>query len=79
MEYEEVKMFSAGLAIIMVDHVIHVLPRDGMFLFRFKSDKMHGFGMLLTWSDATIVSQDNAAQIILLSQFVEYDIQNVLF
>jgi len=55
------------------------LPRDGMFLFRFKSDKMHGFGMLLTWSDATIVSQDNAAQIILLSQFVEYDIQNVLF
>lgn len=56
MEYEEVRMSYAGLAIIMVDHVMHLLPRDGMFLFRFESDKMHCFGMLLTWSDATIFS-----------------------
>ncbi|KAB5557201.1 hypothetical protein DKX38_008110 [Salix brachista] len=47
------------------DHVIHLLPRDGMYLFRFESDKMHYYGMLLTWSDATIVSgqccSDNSA------------------
>jgi hypothetical protein len=31
MGYEEVRMLSLGLPIIMVDRAIHLLPMDGMF------------------------------------------------
>ena len=78
MGYEEVRMLSLGLPIIMVDRAIHLLPKDDMFLFRFQSDKLHCFGMLLVWSYAAIVLGQCCTDY-LLSQFVDSDIQSVLF
>jgi hypothetical protein len=67
----------------MVDRAVHLLPMDGnmaCFLFRFQSDKLHCFGMLLVWSYAAIVlGQCCSDYSALLSQFVDYDIQIVLF
>lgn len=78
MGYEEVRMLSLGLPIIMVDRAIHLLPKDGMFLFRFQSDKLHCFGMLLVWSYAAIVLGQCCSDYSALP-IVDSDIQSVLF
>ncbi|KAJ6939246.1 aldehyde dehydrogenase family 3 member H1-like [Populus alba x Populus x berolinensis] len=51
--------------IFYTDRAIHLLPKDGMFLFRFQSDKLHFFGMLL--NEENIRNNLTAAQLTELS------------